>query len=257
MLIAIDVGNTNVVIGVFDGDDMNARTKWRLQSNIHRTTDEYMVLLGNLMRLEDISPRDVEGVVISSVVTPLTRVFRKLSTTLFGQEPLIISAGVRTGMPIRMDNPKEVGADRIVNAVAAYDKAQGAAIVVDFGTATTFDVVSPDGSYIGGAIIPGITVSLEALVERTDRLPLIEIARPKKVVGRNTIHSLQSGIYYGYVSMIQGIVQRISQEEGMKPYVIATGGLGSLFHQESGLFHEYSHDLTLQGLKILFERNRA
>ncbi|MBB5021408.1 type III pantothenate kinase [Desulfurispira natronophila] len=257
MLIAIDIGNTNVVVGVFEGENTDLRTKWRLQSNIHRTTDEYMVLMGDLMRFEGITADQVRGVVVSSVVTPLTRIFRKLSVTLFRKEPLIISAGIKTGMPIRTDNPREVGADRIVNAVAGYAQARGAVIVVDFGTATTFDVVNFQGCYVGGCIMPGVNVSLEALVERTDRLPLVEIDRPRKVVGRNTVNSLQSGIYYGYVSMIQGISHRIIKEEGCRFSIIATGGLGSLFHLEEGLFDEYIHDLTLQGLKILYERNRA
>ncbi len=215
-----------------------------------------MALITSLLEHEGLCPDTVSGVVISSVVTPLTRVFRKLSQLLFTTEPVIVSAGIRTGMPIRMENPKEVGADRIVNAVAAYERHRQALIVVDFGTATTFDVVSADGCYLGGCIVPGIGISLDALVNRTDKLPPVEIVKPARVIGKNTVSSIQSGIYFGYVGLIEGIVRRIAKEMELTPLVVATGGLGSLFHQEEGLFHEYLHDLTLQGLKILYERNR-
>lgn len=254
MLLAIDVGNSNVVVGLFmDGE---LRNKWRLQSSTRRTTDEYAVLVRGLLEAEGAPLNGFRGAIISSVVTQLTRVFRKLAVQLLGREPVVVSAGIRTGMPIRMDNPREVGADRIVNAVAAYEHYRQEVIVVDFGTATTFDVVSSDGCYMGGCITPGIAVALDALIERTDKLPPVEILRPERVVGRNTVHSIQSGIYYGYLSLIEGIINRIVAEQGFRPRVVATGGLGNLFAEETNLFDHYCHDLTLQGLKILFERNQ-
>ena len=247
MLLAIDVGNTQILIGLFDSGRL--LDQWRLATHAERTSDEYSVLIGQL-----IGEVDVEGIAISSVVPRATAALRDMATRYFGFAALVVEPGVRTGMPILTDDPKEVGADRIVNAIGAYDRYGGPAIVVDFGTATTLDAVSARGEYLGGAILPGIEVSMDALFARADRLYRVELVEPRNVIGKSTIESLQSGAVYGFAAQVDGICRRMQDQLG-ECTVVATGGLSGLIARFSTSIEELDPWLTLHGLQLVFERN--
>jgi type III pantothenate kinase len=255
MLLTIDVGNTNIVYGLFDQKELVHQ--FRVETGRGRTADEYAVVLTQLLSMHGIAPARVDAAVIASVVPALTEPMSALVTRAFGKEALIVGPGIRTGMSILYENPREVGADRIVNAVAAFEKVKGGVIVVDFGTATTFDCVTPKGEYMGGVIAPGIQISADALFARAAKLPRVEIAKPPKVVGRNTVHSMQSGIVFGYVGLVDGLVERLKEELGYPCAVIATGGLARLITPLSRTIQEADDVLTLVGLRILYERNAA
>ena len=254
MLFVIDIGNTHTVLGVFEGDKL--QQDWRISTDKTKTADEYGVLIQNICSTSGFSFKDFHAVAISCVVPPLLQTFEDFCKKTLRLEPLLVEPGVKTGMPILMDNPREVGADRIVNAVAAYQKVHQACIVVDFGTATTFDCISAEGEYMGGVIVPGIGISLEALFQTASKLPRVEIARPKSVIGKNTIHSMQSGILFGYVSLVDGMVEKLRSEMGEEAYVIATGGIAERLAPESTTIQKVERHLTLQGLQILYEMNR-
>ncbi len=254
MLLVIDVGNTQTVLGVFDGEEI--RERWRIATDRRRTGDEYGVLLEGLFRLAGLSLADVDGTAVSSVVPPALEAITRLGERHLGGSPLVVGPGVRTGMPILYQNPREVGADRIVNAVAAWELYKSAAIVVDFGTATTFDVLSPDGEYLGGAITPGVRIATEALFQRASKLPRIELVRPPSVLGKNTVESMQSGVVFGYVSLVDGMVARFREEIDFPVRVVATGGVAGLIAAESRTIETLEPDLTLHGLRILWVRNR-
>jgi len=255
VLLVIDIGNTNIVLGVYDKDRL--RGNWRLGTNKGRTSDEYGILIKEILSFSDIECEKISDAIISSVVPPLESTIVQMATKYFNLEPLIVGPGIRSGMPILYENPKEVGADRIVNSVAAFRKHKGSLIVVDFGTATTFDMVSARGEYVGGVIAPGIGISVEALFHSASKLPRVDLVRPSRVVGKNTINSIQSGIIYGYVGLVDGIVSRIKKEAKDETAVIATGGLAGLIADESSEIDEVDENLTLDGLKIIFEMNRG
>jgi type III pantothenate kinase len=253
VLLAIDAGNTNIVLGVYEGPRLRAH--WRLTTHRERTADEYGVLCRQLLALTTLRVEDIDAAILSSVVPPLTPVLEQMTERYFGRRPLLVEPGIRTGMPILYENPQEVGADRIVNAVAAYARTQGPTLVVDFGTATTFDAISARGEYLGGAIAPGLGISAEALFARAARLPRVEIRRPPHLVGRNTVHSLQSGLYYGYLGLVEGMVRRMRQEMEPKTRVIATGGLAEVLGPDLECVDAIDPLLTLEGLRLLYERN--
>jgi type III pantothenate kinase len=255
MLFCIDIGNTNIVLGITDQD--RVLNHWRVRTERDMTADELGILVTNLFRTSKIRMDDVKNVVISCVVPPLLNTAEDFSRRYFHVEPLIVGPGIRVGMPILYDNPKEVGADRIVNSVAAYERYRTALIVVDFGTATTFDVVSKEGAYLGGAIAPGVIISCEALFQKASKLPRVEIfAKPKNVIGKDTISSMNVGIVYGYAGLVDGIVKRIKSEMGQEMKVIATGGLAPLICRETETIDAVEEFLTLEGLMIIFKRNQ-
>ena len=263
MLLAIDIGNTNVSLGVFDyrPDDAAARgvlaQHWRTGTHHEMTSDEVVLTVNSLFEHAGRSATEVTDVIISSVVPPLLPIWERVSTKLFDCLALVVGPGIRTGMPVRYENPREVGPDRIVNAVAAYEMHGGPIVAVDFGTATTFDCVSGNSEYLGGAIFPGIHISMEALFERASMLHRIEIARPKSVIGKTTTDSLQSGLLYGYAGMVDAMATRIRGELGEDATVVATGGLASRVGRESRAIEKVEPFLTLEGLRILFEKNRT
>lgn len=251
MLLAIDIGNTNTVLGVYDGDELKAH--FRIETKKERTADELWIFFKEF--LKDFLPKKISHVAISNVVPSLTLAFHEMSRRYLGKIPLVVDQGVKLPIRIKIDFPKEVGADRIVNAVAAYSQYKKDLVVIDFGTATTFDYVTKDGNYCGGLICPGIQISLEALFQKTSRLPRVEIVKTKNVIGKNTIDCMQSGIFYGYLGLVDSIVARMEEETGKKLKVIATGGLAPLIAEESKSIEEVDDLLTLKGLKILFELN--
>jgi len=263
MLLVLDVGNTNTVLGVFEAapEAPDAHygpliAHWRVQTTKTQTVDEYGVLFRNLFAMNGIEFTAVQGTVISSVVPPLDSTLREVCERYFQSRPLFIEPGVKTGMPVHYDNPAEVGADRIVNSVAAFEKFGGPCIIVDFGTATTFDVVSSKGEYLGGVITPGIGISADALFTRTARLPRVDVRKPPRVLATNTVNSVQSGLYYGYLGLIDGIIERLIAELGSDVKVVATGGLASLMGAGSKYIREIDDLLTLDGLRIIYERNQ-
>ncbi len=251
MLLVIDIGNTNTVLGVYDRNKLAAH--WRLTTQRERTVDEYGILCRNLLSLANIDVSKITGIAIASVVPPLNSVLLKMCTHYFKLEPLFVDPEIDVGMPIIYNPPHDVGADRIVNGVAAFEKFGGPVIVADFGTATTFDAISKTGQYVGGVIAPGITISAEALFIRTARLPRVEIKRPEKVIGDSTVHSIQSGLYFGYVALVDGILRQIKKELG-KSYVVATGGLASLIREGCQEINSIDDNLTLEGLRIIYNR---
>jgi type III pantothenate kinase len=254
MLFCIDIGNTNIVLGITD--QQLVLNHWRVRTERDMTADEMGILIGNLFTASNLRTGDIKNVIISCVVPPLLNTMEEFSRRYFNVEPLIVGPGINLGMPILYDNPKEVGADRIVNAVAAYERYHSALIIVDFGTATTFDVVSKEGAYLGGAIAPGVTISCEALFQKASKLPRVEIfAKPKNVIAKDTISSMNVGIVYGYAGLVDGIVRRIKKETGEEMKVIATGGLAPLICKETETIDAVDELLTLEGLMILFKRN--
>ena len=258
VLLAIDIGNTNVSIGVFDMLDGGGKLAqhWRIGTHREQTSDEAASTVRTLFDHAERRTEEVTDLIVSSVVPPLLPIWERVCTKLFEQQPVVVGPGIRTGMPVRYDNPHEDGADRIVNAVAAYVMYGGPIVVVDFGTATTFDCVSGDGEYLGGVIFPGIHVSMEALFDRASMLHRVEIARPKSVIGKTTTAALQSGLLYGYAGLVDSMVTRIRGELGENAHVIATGGLAQRIANESASIERVEPFLTLEGLRILFEKNR-
>src|SRR4051794_27763465 len=253
MLLAVDIGNTHTVFGLFQGERL--RTDWRIETRVERTEDEHASLLRGLCELEGVALRDVTGAIISSVVPPATGPVERFFARYLKLTPLVVGPGVKSGMPILYDNPREVGADRIVNAVAAHARWPEGAVVVDFGTATTFDVVTAQGEYAGGIIAPGLIVSADALFRATAKLPRVEIARPKTAIGKNTVSSIQSGLLFGYAGMVDSLVERIRVEVDFSPHIVATGGLAALVARESSTIQDCDELLTLRGLQILHGRN--
>ncbi len=254
MLLAIDIGNTNVVIGVFDGQKLAAN--WRVGTNSQITSDEYAMIFKDLFNFAGLEFRQIEGVIISAVVPPILPVMTEMSKKYFGIEPMIVTSEIRTGITIRYENPRELGADRIVNAAAAYRFYGGPLIVVDFGTATTFCAITEKGEYLGGAITPGIKISAEALFQRASKLPRFELVKPGRVIGGDTITAMQAGILYGYAGLVDGIVERMKKELSPEAKVIATGGLAELVSPETRTIQDIKPQLTLEGLRLLFEINR-
>lgn len=254
MLLAIDIGNTNIALGVFQ--DRTLVEHWKIKTEADKTCDEYEVLLRGLFTHATIEITQIKAAILSSVVPPLTPVFQKLGRDMFQVKMLTVGPGLKTGMPIIYENPQEVGADRIVSAVAAKEKYGNPCIVVDFGTATTFDAVSAEGEYLGGVIAPGVQISADALYLKTAKLPQIEIVKPQKVIGRTTVTSMQSGLYFGYIGLVSNIIAMLKQELGLECKVITTGGFASTILDEIAAVDSHEPYLVLDGLRILYEKNR-
>lgn len=254
MLLAIDVGNTDTVLGLYDEDELIY--DWRIRTVVDHTVDEYGLLILSLYKSRRVSSRVIKDIIISCVVPPMMNILEPVCRKYFDIKPFIVGPGIKTGMPIFYDNPREVGADRIVNAVAAYEKHKKALIIVDFGTATTFDYVSGKGEYMGGCISPGIMISSEALFARAAKLPRVELSKPKSIIGKDTVSSMQAGIIYGYASLVDGIVERMKEEVKSDPLVVATGGLAKIIAPETKSIAVVDEMLTLEGLRIIYLRNR-
>lgn len=255
MILVIDVGNTNIVLGIYSKEKLIKN--WRISTDKNKTYDEYGVLINQFFEYEGIDRVSIKSVIISSVVPTIMHSLEHMSKSYFGKEPIVVGPGIKTGLNIKYENPKEVGADRIVNAIAGYEKYGGPIIIVDFGTATTFCAISEDGEYLGGAISPGINISTEALFSKASKLPKVELIKPKTVINRNTVASMQSGIIYGYAGMVDAIVNGMKREiQGEVRNVVATGGLSNLIASESSTITRVDGQLTLEGLRIVYERNR-
>jgi type III pantothenate kinase len=259
MLLAIDMGNSNTVLGLYGPDEAGRLTElvadWRITTPAGQTADEFSVLLRNLFAMRNLSTDVVDGIAVSSVVPPLDSVLRQVCEQTFRIRPLFVEPGVKTGMPVLTDNPAEVGADRIVDCIAAFERLGGPAIVVDMGTATTFHVISRKGEFLGGAIAPGLGISAEALFRRAAKLPRVDVRKPHKVIGTSTVDNIQIGLYYGYIGLVDGILERMLAETGPDTKTVATGGLARLIADGSKYVHEVDEMLTLTGLRILYERN--
>ena len=255
MMLVADIGNTSINIGVYAGDNLTAN--WNIASSIQRLPDEYAALLLELMGHRGLAVSDIKEVAVCSVVPTLTQPFVELSTRYFKAEALVVAAGIKTGVRIRMDNPKEVGADRIANAAAAHQLYRRAVIVVDMGTATTFDVISGDGDYLGGAIAPGIATAAESMFYKTAMLPRIELSQARKAIGTDTISAMQSGLLFGYVGLVEGLVGRIEAEMSEKPLVVATGGYARLMAAHTSVIDEINPELTLNGIRLIYLMNRT
>jgi type III pantothenate kinase len=255
MLLTLDIGNTNICIGVFQGKKLIHH--WKIRTTNHSTHDENAVMLLNLLSRTRLKTEDIKEIIVSSVVPPLTPVFQMACRDLFNRRPLIVGPGLKTGMPILYENPQEVGADRIVAAVAAFERYGGPCLVVDFGIATTFDAVSKRGEYLGGAIAPGIQIAAEALASKTAKLPHVEVKKPKICIGRTTVDSMQAGLYFGYIGLVTNIIKAMKKELGNESRVVSTGGWGIQIHDEIDEISDYEPYLVMEGLRILFERNRS
>ena len=255
MLLVVDIGNTNIALGLFKGD--NLIQHWKIRTERDKTCDEYGIVLLNLLSLTHLDAESIKSVIISSVVPPLTPVFQELGQNLFKMKPLIVGPGLKTGMPILYENPQEVGADRVVASVAAFEKYGGPAIVVDFGTATTFDAVSAKGEYLGGSIAPGIQIAAEALYLKTAKLPRIEIKKPQHAIGRTTVTSMQSGLYFGYIGLVSNIIKEFSKELGEDIKVVATVSFASHIYPDLELIEHLEPFLILEGLRIIHDRNKT
>ncbi len=253
MLLVVDVGNTNTVIGIYEGEKLV--NNWRIRTVVDHTIDEYGMLILNLYKNSKVSSKSITSIIISCVVPSMLNILEPLCRKYFDLSPLIVGPGMKTGMPIYYDNPREVGADRVVNAVAAHEKYKGDLIVVDFGTATTFDYVTHRGEYMGGCIAPGVVISSEALFRRASKLPPVELTRPRHVIAKDTVSSMQAGIVFGYASLVDGIVNRIKKEAQKDPKVIATGGLANVIAKETTTIDHVDEMLTLEGLRIIYSRN--
>ncbi len=255
MLLVVDIGNTNIALGLFKGN--NLVQHWKIRTERDKTCDEYGIVLLNLLSLTHLDAESIKSVIISSVVPPLTPVFQELGQNLFKMKPLVVGPGLKTGMPILYENPQEVGADRVVASVAAFEKYGGPAIVVDFGTATTFDAVSAKGEYLGGSIAPGIQIAAEALYLKTAKLPRIEIKKPQHAIGRTTVTSMQSGLYFGYIGLVSNIIKEFSKELGENIKVVATGSFASQIYPDLELIEYLEPFLVLEGLRIIHDRNKT
>ncbi|WP_373270836.1 MULTISPECIES: type III pantothenate kinase [Bacillus] len=253
LIFVFDIGNTNMVLGVFAGDEL--KHHWRIETNRSKTEDEYGMLIKSLFEHEKLSFSEIDGIIISSVVPPIMFVLERMCQKYFNLKPLVVGPGIKTGLNIKYENPREVGADRIVNAVAAIHEYGSPLIIVDFGTATTYCYINERKQYMGGAIAPGISISTEALYSKAAKLPRIEIVRPDEIVGKNTVAAMQAGIFYGYVGQVEGIVKRMKLQSRQDPHVIATGGLANLIAKESEIINIIDPFLTLKGLQLIYKRN--
>ncbi|WP_427126374.1 type III pantothenate kinase [Priestia megaterium] len=253
MIFVLDVGNTNTVLGVYDGDEL--KYHWRVETSRNKTEDEYGMTIKALLEHVSLSFKDIHGIIISSVVPPIMFALERMCQKYFHLKPLVVGPGIKTGLNIKYENPREVGADRIVNAVAGIQLYGSPLIIVDFGTATTYCYIDENKQYMGGAIAPGINISTEALYSRASKLPRIEIARPNSIVGKNTVSAMQAGILYGYVGQVEGIVARMKEQSTVNPKVIATGGLATLIAKESDIIDIVDPFLTLKGLQIIYTKN--
>ena len=254
MILVMDTGNTNIVLGVYDGDEL--KYQWRMGTNRHKTEDEFGMQVKALFEHAGLEMADVEGIIISSVVPPIMFALEHMCNKYFGLKPLVVGPGLKTGLNIKYENPREVGADRIVNAVAGIHEYGSPLIIVDFGTATTLCYINERNEYLGGVIAPGIGISTEALFERASKLPRVELVRPEQVLGKNTVAAMQAGIVFGYVGQVEGLIGRIKAMAGTDPQVIATGGLAPLIAAETDAIDVVDGQLTLKGLKLIYDRNQ-